>query len=322
MDTITNSHFIDEKWKMEVKTVLEEALQKKGHIRMVTGDFPTGDVLHIPTIGQITARDYTEGTTIQTEDLSSSDFQLQITEYTQAGVQLTDKFKDDSVYVSTLVDSLKVNIVGALMRRFESDIAALQGEQTASNPNSIDGADHRFVSIVTNNVGGLEDFHLAMLALNKSNALTSDNAACISPEFLYRLQLIGNLVNQQIYGTNNLIKDGGLQGKVILAANAAAPLVGSISGFQVYADNVLEHTISETVSGTANTPWSGSRTVSTGKANMFMGHEALIGAMRTMPSIEEFRDPKTKSTYFHSTFRYGLDLYRPESLVVCLTDPA
>lgn len=53
--------------------------------------------------------------------------------------------------------------------------------------------------------------------------------------------------------------------------------------------------------------------------NMFIGDEAFIGAMRLMPTIERFRQGTRKRDVFHVTTRYGLGLFRAESLVVVLT---
>lgn len=322
VDTANNSAYIDEKWKREVKEVLDEALVLRQEVSWWDGDFPNGDILHVPTMGQLTARDYSEGSQITLEDTTSTDYQLTISKYKQAGIQITDKFKDDSMYVNAVVGKYKVEIVRALMRQLESDIANLQSEQTASNPNNIDGQDHRFVSVATDNVGGIEDFQLALLALSESHAMTGAASAYINPLFLYRLQAVSNLISQDVYGQNQLLKEGGIMGKMITAAQETRINVGTIAGFNTYNHTVLDDSISETITGTAGTPAAGSRTVSSARANMFLGVEAFVGAMRTMPSIEEFRDHKTKSDVIHACFRYGIDLYRPESLVVCLTDAA
>lgn len=321
VDTSTNPHYIDEKWKADVKQVLDEALVLRQEVSWWDGEFPNGDILHIPTMGQLTARDYSEGSQITTESVSSTDYQLTISEYKQAGIQITDKFKTDSVYVNQLVSKYKVEIVAALMRQLESDIAHLQADQTASNPNLIDGMDHRFVSVATNNVGGVEDFQLALLALSESHAMTGNASAYISPLFLYRLQGVSNLISQDVYGMNKLLAEGGIMGKMITAANETRINVGKIAGFNTFNHTVLDYNLAETITATSGTPFV-TGTVSAARANMFVGRDAFVGAVRTAPAIEEFRDHKTKSDVIHAVFRYGIDLYRPESLVVCLTDAA
>ena len=54
-------------------------------------------------------------------------------------------------------------------------------------------------------------------------------------------------------------------------------------------------------------------------ANIFMGEETFKGAVRQMPSIESFRNVSKKRDEYSATMRFGLGLYRPESLVVLLT---
>lgn len=322
VDTVSNSHYIDEKWKNDIKQVLDEALVLRQEVSWWDGDFPTGDILNVPTMGQLTTRDYVEGGRIKTEDTTSTNFTLTITKYKQAGIQITDKFRDDSIYVDNLVAKYKVETIAALMRQLESDIANLQSEQTANDPNLIAGADHRFVSTATDEVGGVEDFQLALLALSEAHSMTGSASAYINPLFLFRLQQISNLISQDVYGAQQLLKEGGLMGKMITAAQETRILVGNIAGFQTYNHTVLDSAIGETITGTASTPFAGARTVTAAKANMFLGRDAFVGAMRTKPSIEEFRDHKHKSDVIHATFRYGLKTYRPESVVVCLTDAA
>jgi hypothetical protein len=321
MDTSNNPDYITEHWKNEVKEVLDDALMLRQEISWWDGDFPNGDILNVPTMGQLTARNYTEGNKIKLEDTTSTNYTLQITKYKQAGIQITDKFKEDSAYISTLVGKYQVEIIQAIMRQLESDIANLQAQQTAADPNLIDGMDHRFVSIATDNVGGAEDFQLALLALSESRSMTGNASAYINPLFLFRLQQISNVISQDVYGQNVLLKEGGLMGKMITAAQETRSNVGMISGFNTFNHTVLDNSLSETITATSGTPYV-TGTVSSARANMFLGRDAFVGAMRTKPSVHQFRDDTILSDILHATFRYGIDLYRPESLVVCLTDAA
>ncbi len=321
INTTANSQFITEHWKQDIKQVLDAELMLRQDVMMWTGEFPDGDVLHVPTVGQLTERDYVEGSRIKTENVLSTDFQLAITAYKQVGIQITDKAKKDMAYTAMLLAKLQVEIVRASARGFESAVAHLQAQQTASNPNLIDGKDHRFVSSATNNVGGVKDFQLARLALSASNAMSIAANAYIDSDVIFELQQIANLLHQQIYGSNRMLADGGLNGKLITAATQPRTLVGAISGFNVYECTSLDHSLSETVTATSGGKFT-TGTVTAGKANMFVGTEAFVGAMRTMPAINEWRDNDHLSDVIHSTTRYGIDVYRPEALVVCLTDAA
>lgn len=315
-----HSSYITETWKDEIKEVLDTALILRNEVMWLDSDFGkgTGDILHIPTMSQMTARDYTEGNQITLEDPTSNEFQLTINKYKQVGIQITEKFKDDSMYVSNLLNKYRRETVRTLMRALDSDIANLEDSQTNNDPNTIGNADHRFVSVATDNLGGVEDFQLAHLGLQDSDAYDGNANAIISPFFHFRLQQIGNLLGQDVYGANRILKDTGEVGKVQTAANAARTLVGSIAGFNTHVSNVLDYAVGETI--TAASSGFSTGTVSSADANMFLGTDPFVGAMRTTPRIKEWTDNNTLSDVIHATFRYGLKLYRPESLMVCLTD--
>ncbi len=53
--------------------------------------------------------------------------------------------------------------------------------------------------------------------------------------------------------------------------------------------------------------------------NLFLGPEAFKGAVRQMPSIEFDRNVGKKRDEYSATMRFGLGLFRAESLVSVLT---
>lgn len=63
--TLNNEHLIrSQLWSSDLKEVLEAPLFGMKHVRMLT-DFPDGDTLNIPSIGQAEVRDYEEGNAVQ-----------------------------------------------------------------------------------------------------------------------------------------------------------------------------------------------------------------------------------------------------------------
>ena len=84
--------------------------------------------------------------------------------------------------------------------------------------------------------------------------------------------------------------------------------IGTYLGFDFYESNMLDE-------ATALDHATGGSL----KANIFIGEEAFKGAVRAMPSIEFFRNASKKRDEYSCTMRYGLGLYRPESLVTVLT---
>ncbi len=317
-DTVTNSNLYQTKYGAEVKTVFDYALTLMPYVKFYTSEFKKGNSFVIPTASQLSVTDYAEGNQIEVEAPSTSTFTMTIDNYKQSGFSITDKAKDDLDWLDQVIAYNKSDMIRAHSKSLESGIADLQASQTASNPNSVDGADHRFVSVATTNLGGVEDFALAMLALNKSSALDESACAHIDGTFLYRLQLIGALQNSQTYSGSELVKEGGMSGSVISAAKGTRSNVGRISGFNVFTNNSLNYAISQSVTATA-APWA-TGTVTTGYANMFLGREALVGAIRTQPEVEMFRDYNHGQDVWYTKMRWTVKLYRPESLVVCLTD--
>ena len=90
--------------------------------------------------------------------------------------------------------------------------------------------------------------------------------------------------------------------------------IRNIYGFDVYESNYLPDA-NETISGVTTTA---------GKANIFFSasQEVLpfVGAWRQMPIVDsEFNKDLQREEYL-TTARYGLKVYRPENLVVVLTD--
>jgi len=84
--------------------------------------------------------------------------------------------------------------------------------------------------------------------------------------------------------------------------------IGRYLGFDFYESNMLdEATALDYETGGAL------------KANLFIGEEAFKGAIRQMPNIEFFRNVTKKRDEYSATMRYGLGLYRAESLVTVLT---
>lgn len=51
-------------WSRELKDVLLDELMGTKYVRMIT-DFPDGDTLNIPSIGQMETNDYQEGNAVQ-----------------------------------------------------------------------------------------------------------------------------------------------------------------------------------------------------------------------------------------------------------------
>jgi hypothetical protein len=290
-----------------LKTIFEEELFLDTHVKWVT-EFTDGTNLNIPTIGEMSVTARTPGSHVTLQDPTTGNYVLTGFSGYETGFAIPFEFKDDAFYTQMAVAQFVKEMAKGLMRKKESDIAHLQAQQTASNPNVIDGFDHRWVATGTSNAIALADFQKANLAFDKSFVPTGNRKAFIDPTVVYQLQQISNYVAQDVYGTNAHIA-GSLSGR---------RAVGSVGGFTIETSNVLDSAVVETIVATA--PNAGSRTSVSAYANMFVGEEAFIGAMRTTPIMKNWYDNDTQSERYWGFIRYALDLFRPESMCVVLTD--
>lgn len=308
LDTVNNSSLVRTNiWANEIKDVLQEQLMLDGHVRWIT-EFPDGDTLNIPTLSEMTVRNYTEGATVTLDDPTTGNFTLTIDKYYQAGFKVPEKFRHDSFYVSQAESNFVAKLTRALLEQKESDIANIQSDQTASNPNTINGVDHRWVAVGSDDEMTLADIQKAKLALDKAKVMSGGRRMFVDPTVTYELQQISSVIQQDIYGSNAFLKEG-MNGTVH---------VGRFAGFELFESLFLDSSIAETI--TATGVGSGSNTAGAGFGNMALGEEALIGAMRALPDLRSWRDDNTRSDVHHVTMRYGIKLFRPESLVVILTD--
>ena len=310
LDTVNNSSLVRTNiWANEIKDVLQEELQMDTHVRWIT-EFPDGDTLNIPTLSEMTVRNYSEGAQITLDDPLTGNFTLTIDKYYQSGFKIPEKFRHDSFYVSQAESNFVGKLTRALSEQKESDIANIPqatGGQTAANPNTINTVDHRYVATGTGNVITLADIQKAKLALDKAK-VGSGRRMFVDPTVTYELQQISNVIQQDVYGANSHIKEG----------MGGGTHVGRFAGFELFESLFLDTAIAETIVATGVND--GSLTSVSAYANFGVGPEAFIGAMRAMPDMNQWYDENTRSDVYHVTTRYGIKLFRPESLMVVLSD--
>lgn len=288
----------DEIWSKRIQEELQEELYANSLVEWISGEFADGDMLTIPTLGSMTARNYTENADITIDDPTVGEFQLTVDKYYQAGVGVTDKMKEDTYYMQVLIQKFPEQCVRALMERMESDIFLLHKGQTDNTANLINGYAHRYVGGGTSNAITLDDIAKAKLALDKANVTKNGRFCIVDPKVSYQLISIDNVIRQDVLGPNSNLKEG----------FGGTKFIGKYLGFDFYESNMLDtatalqHSVGGSLIG-----------------NLFCGPETFIGAVREMPEIEQSRDWSKKRDIYHATMRYGMGLYRPESLVCILT---
>jgi hypothetical protein len=303
-----NEHLIRSNlWSSQIKEVLEDELMGTKYVDMIS-DFPDGDTLNIPSIGQAEILDYDEGQAIRYTGMDTGNFTFSINKYKSSATYITEKMKQDSFYMSRLVSAFVPKQARAISKAMEVDILALGPEaQTATSLNAINGAAHRWVGAGTNEVLAPQDFARAKYALQMANVPMTNLVAIVDPSVEYNLSTLTNLTNV----SNNprwegVIRDG---------MSTGTKFIMNIYGFDVYVSQNLKQGIAETISG---------RTTTVGVANLFFSAAPdvlpFVGSIRQAPKVDsEFNKDLQREEYV-TTCRYGFKLYRPENMVVVLTD--
>lgn len=299
-------------WSSQLKDVVLDELMAQSWVNWLT-DFPDGDTFNIPSIGELPVRNYSENSAVVYDNLDTGNFTFTITEYVSSATYITKKARQDAYYAAMLEASFTPKQARAILEKLETDILALgasgaSGGQTASSLNAINGAAHRFVATGTSEAIAVADFARALHSLKKANMPDTNLVAFVDPSVEYSLNTITNLTNV----SNNPMWEG-----VITSGLASGRrFVKNIYGFDVYTSNYLAQGQNETIEA---------RTTAAGVANIFFSAAdkdllPFVGAWRQMPEVDTEYNKDFQREEYVTTARYGLKVYRPENLVVVLTD--
>lgn len=303
-----NQHLIRSNlWTSDLKETFEDDLMGMRYVKLIT-DFPDGDTINIPSIGQHEVRDYEEGQAIKYTAMDTGNFTFSITEYKSAGTYITNKMKQESFYMSQLVSSFVPKQARALAVAMEADILDIGPDgQTPSDLNTINGADHRWVGSGTNETISVVDFAKARYALRKAAVPMTNLVAILDPSAEYALSTQANLVNLSFNPQwEGVVRDGMTTGMQFRF---------NIFGWDCYVSNYLKSDVAETIDGLSTT---------VGAANLFFSAapDALpfVGSVRQPPKVDSEYNKDLQREEYVTTCRYGFKLYRPENLCVVLTD--
>lgn len=301
-----------ELWASQLKEVLQDDLDAQGWVNWLS-EFPDGDQFTVPSIGESTVRDYVEDTEVVFDSLDTGEFTFTITEYVSAGHYITEKNRQDAFYAAQLEAAFVPSQARAIGERLETDILALgaggaSGGQTAADTNSINGAEHRFIGTGTSETMAIADFAKALYGLKKANVPASSLIAIVDPSVEYEINTLTNIVNM----SNNPRWEGIVQTGIA----SDMSFVKNIFGFDVYVSNYLPKDQNENI---------GTPTTASGVANIFFSAAStdilpFMGAFRQMPKVDGGYNWTKQREEYVTTARYGLKVYRPENLVVVLTD--
>lgn len=295
-------------WSAQIKDVFEYELQGMKYVDMLS-EFPDGDTWNIPSVGQLPVLDYVEGQAVRYNKMDTGNYTFTISEYKSSAVSITNKMKQDSFWAPKLISMFPYKMNRAIMSAMETDLLAVGPEaQTASDYNLINGARHRFVGTGTNETLSVEDFAHAKYALQKAGVPMTNLVALVDPSVAVSFN--------KLTGISDVTYNPQWEGIITTGISTGMRFVRNIYGFDVYESNFLKTNAgSETIGGL---------TASAGVNNLFFSAapEALpfLGAVRQAPKVDSEYNKDLQQDEYVTTCRYGFGLYRPESLVVVLTD--
>lgn len=306
--TTTVDHLIrSEIWSTRLKEIFEADLFAMRYVDMLS-DFPDGEVINIPSIGQLDTYDYEEGQAVRYTAIDTGNFQFRITDYVASATYITKKFQQDSFYTARVESAFVPKQARAIAERMEQGALGIGVTgQTPNSLNTINGGDHRFVGSGAGGSIAPQDFARAKYALRKANVPMTNLVAIVDPSVEYTLSTMTNLVNV----SNNpswegIVRDGiatGMQFKM------------NIYGWDVYISDWLPKAVNETIDGDTTT---------SGVANLFFSTAGdanpFVGAMRQPPQVDSEYNKDYQRDEYVTTARWGFGFYRPEALVTVLTN--
>ena len=298
-------------WSSQLKEVFLEHLLGTNYVDWLT-DFPDGDTINIPSIGQMETLDYAEGQAIRYTGMDTGNFTFTINKYKSSATFITEKMKQDSFYMSRLVSSFVPKMQRALAKSMEVDFLATgNAAQTASDLNAINGANHRFVgsgTVASKAAIAPKDFARAKYALSMGNVPMTNLVAIVHPSVGYQLETLTNLVNV----SNNIHWEG----VITSGLSTGMRFIKNIYGFDVWESQNLPSGLTETVNSLSVT--------TNGVSNCFFSAAPdalpIVGAVRQPPKVDSEYNKDLQREEYVITSRYDFKLFRPENYVCVLTD--
>lgn len=303
-----NEHFIRSNvWDTQLKRVFEDTLMGNTYCRMIP--YWGGGALNMPSLGQTQSRDYVEGQQIIYDSVDTGNLTFTPGEYKSAATFITNKMKQDTFYMSELMSSFVPGQARALDLAMEIKLLGTGPlAQTAASTNAINTAPHRWIGTGTNETMSVIDFQKVRFALQKANVPMSGMIAIVDPSVEYALATQTNIVNGMSPVWGNIVKTGITTGMRFST---------TIFGIDVWVSNNLRlNTATESISGLS--------TAVGAVNNLFFSTDAaalpFIGTIPQAPKVDSAYNHDFQREEFVTTCRFDYKLFRPENMVVIVTD--
>lgn len=317
----------NEIFSAQMKEMLRDELIAQQFVRNLT-DIPSDSIrteLKINSIGTLEVSDWQESVSLPGQRMDTGQFTFNINEFKGVKVPFTDHFFETSFQANEVLAQTPVEMKRAHDEYYETKVMELANDQTNNDANLINGAKHRFVgggdgtSLPTNALT-LEDFSYARYALQKANVPMTGLVCVVGPEQEHIINTLTNIVNV----SDNPMWEGIITSGI--GDMTGTRFLRNIYGFDIYVSNRLAHTGANEAALTTYDDTSVSDTTGY-QANMFFSMASdmtkpFVGAVGRAPRMVSWRDEDIETEYHQLTTSFGLGLYRPESLVTVLTNPA
>lgn len=296
-------------WENDLKSFFEPELMGIKYVDMIS--FPDGDTWNIPSIGQMETQDYAEGQAVRYTAMDTGNFTFTITDYKSSATYVTNKMKQDSLWMDRVVAQFVPKMNRALMTDIETAILDLgPNGQTANDTNTINSAHHRLVASGANGVMTFEDFARAKYALQKAYVPMTNLVAIVDSSVAKHLETQANVTS--------LMTPNPVWGNMVTTGiSTGMRFITNIYGFDVYTSEFLQTGISES---------NATGTITGGVANLFFSAAPdavpFIGSLRQPPKVDSSYNKDLQREEFVTTARWGFKLYRPENMVVVVSSPS
>jgi|TARA_Y100000310_G_scaffold75259_2_gene71516 hypothetical protein len=323
--TTANSTLLirQELWSAQLKEILRDQLDAQRWVDWIT-EFPDGETLTIPSVGDAITQDITENQAVRYDPLDTGEWQFVIDQYVGSAHYITKKALQDSFYGQQVQASFVPKESRAILEKLETDILKTPGpdadqsgtSQTTADANVVNNYDHRYPATGTSNVMAVEDFAYAKLSLKKANVPLTQLVAIVDPNVAYTLETTANITN--------ISNNPQWEGIIETGLTSNMRFIRNVYGFDVYESNYLNNTGNETVANSVH--HTADTTVTSGIENLLFSAEPSVlpikGLMRQLPEVDAEYNKDFQREEYVTTARWGTKLYRPENMIIILTASA
>lgn len=309
----------NEVYSTQIKEAFEDQTFAQGMVRFIN-DFGDGDNFKVSSIGELTIDQMSESVALPERRPDTGQFVFNINEFVGVKVPFTDKFLEDDFLASAAVASLPRKMKRAFDEYMETQVLKLHQVQTNANANTINSAAHRLGASGTAGNMVVDDFAYARFAMQKAKVPLSGLVAIVDPSFEFNTNINSTMTN-----VADQPRWVGADGAGV-TSNDGVRFLNNIFGWDVFVSDYLD--VATATEALFEYDGSTAANVAVGDVyNLFMcmaddDAKPFMGAWRRNPGIKSWRDEDIETDYHQLSARFGLNLWRPESLVTIASNTA